>query len=338
MVRTIGNITSYDSCNDPSSCGICGECVSNVDEGMQCVRCDLWVHRRCSTVGKLLYDALVNDQTEEVVFMCAPCVRKRRRRLRSSTPDIEPALSACNTSATIPAMASKAQGSSASAHPKRQLSCSCSESCQCENEAAEDWIKKKPKRKRRKEKPSLESPPTVPESLATIPPATTTDSTQSTPRTERRLAPRENCLIIFGVPESVKESSSERFEEDVDHLRTIADRLMDNGEDAAPVLTLFRLGKKSIEPNGRPRPLKAVFTCHEDPSRLLKKSYKLLNTDYRIRPDRSPDDRERMRQAVISLHKRLESGESNLTIRDFQVVPQHRPKRQLILLRGRASA
>ena len=79
MVQLREKTTPTDEGDDSVPCGICGECISHADEALECARCERWIHRTWSTVGKVLYDALSNDETEEVVFLCAPCVRKQRK-------------------------------------------------------------------------------------------------------------------------------------------------------------------------------------------------------------------------------------------------------------------
>ena len=82
---------------------------------------------------------------------------------------------------------------------------------------------------------------------------------------------------------------------------------------------LIRIGPKTTE-NHRPRPLKVVFAGPDDPRRLLVRAHKLRGGNVAMRPDLSPEERSKLRDATIELKARKENGEQGLTIVNFRVV------------------
>lgn len=131
---------------------------------------------------------------------------------------------------------------------------------------------------------------------------------------------RERCFIVMNATESMKNTAAERIIDDQEFLQSLVSKLFDDDEDGITVISAFRLGKKSDEPNLKPRPLKVILNSEGECRRVLSRCYRLKGEPFRVLRDLSPEDRIRMRQAVQELKARKATGELNLRIEDFRVV------------------
>lgn len=130
---------------------------------------------------------------------------------------------------------------------------------------------------------------------------------------------RERCLILFNAPESQEESSSERILHDRSLLQSLVSKLFDPGENGLEIITAYRLGRRNTEVN-KPRPLKLVLTSIEECNRVLSRVHRLKGDPIHIQRDLSPEEREKMKQALQELRHRREGGETDLRIVNFRVV------------------
>jgi hypothetical protein len=96
-------------------------------------------------------------------------------------------------------------------------------------------------------------------------------------------------------------------------------KLLDPTDPEITVKRVIRIGQLP-ENSQVVRPLKIVLSSVTEAKLLLSRGNRLKDTVWSIRPDLSPEDRERQRAAVQELKQRIAKGETNLTIRNFQVV------------------
>ena len=136
---------------------------------------------------------------------------------------------------------------------------------------------------------------------------------------EEKRPPRDRCLILFNIPESGKESPSERIIEDCKHLQSLVSKLFDPGENGLQIVTTYRLGRRVTETE-QPRPLKVVLESQEECKRVFSRVHRLKGDRLHIQRDLSPEDREKMRLALQELRRRREDGETDLRIVNFRVV------------------
>jgi hypothetical protein len=145
--------------------------------------------------------------------------------------------------------------------------------------------------------------------------------------------PREHCLMVFRLPESAEVDPDVRYDDDIKAVAEIVDKILDVGDEGITLIRAVRIGKLK-EGTSTPRPLKLVLGSSEEVRRLLSKGYKLRGTPWYIRPDLAPEDRERQRSAVMLLKTKRANGETNLHIKDFQVVRKRLLKAPVLLRPG----
>lgn len=156
-------------------------------------------------------------------------------------------------------------------------------------------------------------------------------------RPKPRQSPRENCLMVFNVPETVDDNVVRRHQADITHLQNLINSLLNSEEAAVEVKAVTRIGPYAAEAvQAKPRPMKVIFTNPKDPIRLLKQGRKLSGQPISIRPDMDVETRMKMRAALAELRERTGNGETNLTIRNFRVVKRRQPRLmpQPLLLRA----
>ena len=96
-------------------------------------------------------------------------------------------------------------------------------------------------------------------------------------------------------------------------------KLLEEGDPEIKIRQLFRLGSKP-DVADRPRPLKVVFASASMPKLLLSRGWRLKGTNVSMRPDLSPEERVKQREAVSELRARTQNGEKDRTIVNFRVV------------------
>ena len=103
-------------------------------------------------------------------------------------------------------------------------------------------------------------------------------------------------------------------------LRKCISRLFDESEQGVCIVSAYRLGKKHDDATANPRPLKVVLESESECRRILSRTSRLKGENFFIVQDLSPEDRVKMRTALMELKQRKQLGEENLKIVDFQVV------------------
>lgn len=120
----------------------------------------------------------------------------------------------------------------------------------------------------------------------------------------RYVHPRENCVMIFRMMESNEESAEKRYDDDIDSLKLMMNKLLNETEPGVRVVRAIRIGK-SINDSSHPRPLKVVLGNKEEAELLLSRGYRLKDTPWAIRPDLTPEEREKQKVAIVELKTRV---------------------------------
>lgn len=141
---------------------------------------------------------------------------------------------------------------------------------------------------------------------------------------------RSKCVILFNLPESSESTAKGRLDADLAELQRTIQLLLVDGDQPITVQQLFRLGAPNTE--GKPRPLKVVLGDTNDANFLVRRSYRLRNTQISLRPDLSPEDRLRRKSALTELRSRTQQGETDLMIVNFRVVRRRALLHQAITL------
>lgn len=336
-------------------CVKCSNLVRAKDDGLQCDICARWEHLECSPVSVRLHGYLQAERCRQIIYVCSNCteLRKKGQALilhafnhNATTPVRSIIQPACNNTGTSGLPSEVTIPSSAPTHAEENAT-STSESSDSENTIIEACTRKPVKRRRtRRPKPKSQGlsdqPSTVNTTEAdegndwiTVQAANPKRSTIRDPAEQQieakslRFPPRDRCLMVFRLPESESPNPSDRYDEDMKLLSGVVSKLLDSGEDVT-VKRIIRIGKRS-EGNLAPRPLKLVFNSTSEAKLLLSRSHRLRDSPWSLRPDLSPEEREKQREAVQCLRERLTQGETNLVIRNFQVVRKRLHKRPVTL-------
>lgn len=131
---------------------------------------------------------------------------------------------------------------------------------------------------------------------------------------------RENNLILYNVPESIKENSKERETDD----RRFCQRLFEDGVQVSEyhIDSLIRLGKQGE----KPRPLLAKLQSPQEKWSILKRARNLKHCQefivkkIVIAPDLSRKDREFDKKLRDELRAKRENGENDWYIKDKKLV------------------
>ena len=143
--------------------------------------------------------------------------------------------------------------------------------------------------------------------------------TQSTPTKMDKQPGRDRCLILFNVPESSKESIADRILDDRFLLQSLVSKLFDPGENGLHILQAYRLGQEN-QSSELPRPLKIVLESPDECKRVFSRVHRLKGDPLHIQRDLSPEDRWKMKQALLELRRRRDAGENDLRFVNFRVV------------------
>lgn len=143
-------------------------------------------------------------------------------------------------------------------------------------------------------------------------------ATESAIKEINERANRSSNIIIYDVPESVSDMVDERKEHDRREctavVQTITKRVkLDN-------IKLFRLGAPKKDANVRPRPLKVVLHSKGDALEILRNRTK-LGKPSSITADLTPMQREYMKYLREELNKRMNDGETDITIKYIRGYP-----------------
>ena len=159
-------------------------------------------------------------------------------------------------------------------------------------------------------------------------------------REEADIEKRRLNVIVYGIPEPSQEiedaegelrptTGPERKKADTEKLVSIGADIEGVRLAAEEVESIFRLG--AVRNDRKPRPLCVRLNSGETRRRLLSNAKSLKNsaTEWHkkvfVNPDLTPAQRDKDRAARDELKRRKESGEKNLTIRNFKVVTTRDP-------------
>lgn len=127
---------------------------------------------------------------------------------------------------------------------------------------------------------------------------------------------RENNVILFNVVESKAVSSDVRRREDLDAVVVCIRSVCDSID--CESLVISRLGKYQRD---KVRPIKVVFPSASE-ARLVLKNKKKCTSGIKICSDKTPSQRDYLKQLQNELKNLCESGVSNKTIRYVDNVPK----------------
>ena len=327
----------------PQLCPTCKHDVSSNDSALQCDVCNYWEHLTCSSVRKTLYSCLKNSAADQMLYICSRCnnLRKKGQRLLLlPSKTLPPATSTSTTCATPSEPASLQNGLSTTGNSAsfNRLTCHAA-SDESDSDSTVIDVSEKPHPKRRRRKRSKNKG--LPEQAPTVGvPAHQEDDWITIGRGKSadaevikkidRLPPRDQCVMLFRIPESVAATPSARYDDDINQLAAVVNKLFDPGEEGITVKRAIRIGKRS-ENTEHPRPLKLVLNTRTEAQTLLSRRHRLTGTAWSLRPDLSPQEREQQRAAVQLLRERQAKGETNLIIRNFQVVRKKLYKKPVTL-------
>ena len=145
---------------------------------------------------------------------------------------------------------------------------------------------------------------------------------------ELELEQRKKNVIVHGVPESEADTPEQRIEDD---LSVLAAMFHEVSVDEAKVESVVRLGKKSSDVNGRPRPMKVVLDSVDNKVRILRNAKNLRETQdggwtkIFIHQDLTPKQREARKPLVAELKQSKANGERDLIIYNGKVI-KRRPR------------
>ena len=326
----------------------CKNCFKVVGPRAYALECDGWIHAKCANVSSKLYLLIQEEQPECMEIKCPVCKSKRTSKtagtICADDKKAEPILSdTCDESSNPPT------GSADESSEDDTLSVTCIPTEPATTVLNEDKAlfiaptstpkKRKPSRTKRlaaKKKADTDQRITVESAVTLLQmpkgittrtcPAGTSAPQPAIPMhtTDSRRPPREQCLIVLNIPESLDASPQGRVDHDVKELRARFTSLFDPGEDelasSIKLKGAFRLGKRPEAPQDHPRPLKIVLGSVQEAQTILRRAPRLKGQPVRFLRDLSPDDREKLKTALNELRERRANGENNLILRDFRVV------------------
>ena len=140
---------------------------------------------------------------------------------------------------------------------------------------------------------------------------------------EQEIERRKANVIVHGLPESEAENSEQRIDDDLAVLATMFHEI---DADDVKVVNTVRLGKKSANPEDKPRPLKLVLDSVDSKISVLKRSKNLRSKEdggwskIFVHQDLTPKQREARKPLVAELKERKAKGETDLIIYNGKVV------------------
>jgi hypothetical protein len=133
----------------------------------------------------------------------------------------------------------------------------------------------------------------------------------------------EQCIFVHGIPESESLSSKDKLKDDLRHFNECLSDLLPDGEDYT-ILKALRIGRisDSTRTEIRPRPLKIILSDPNQVSKLLQRKYLLKENTPGVffQPEYHPKEREKRKELVVELKRRIQSGENGLRISNGTIV------------------
>jgi hypothetical protein len=150
-------------------------------------------------------------------------------------------------------------------------------------------------------------PPNMP--LEVLQPNSHTDSAYTT----------DQCLIIYGIPESTNDSPKGRITEDLSQVQLCIASLLGANEHIE-IYKAYRLG--SAQPTQKPRPLKLILNNNQQVELLLRKKFFLKNQHPNVffQKEYSVRERQKRRELTLEIKRRYANGDTNLVIKDGEIV------------------
>ena len=133
---------------------------------------------------------------------------------------------------------------------------------------------------------------------------------------------KKNNLVLFNVPESLSENQETRMRHDREMFLTLYDIQEEEFKDEE-VKVMYRIGGKDAK---KPRPMLVKFIENQPKLKYLKLSGDLaLNVDEEeikiyATHDRTPEQRQKMKELTQKVKDRRDKGETDIVIRNFRIV------------------
>lgn len=121
---------------------------------------------------------------------------------------------------------------------------------------------------------------------------------------------RTKNIVVVGVPETIDNT------EVVDNIKSVC------GAGNVSVVKAYRVGKKQVN---KPRLVKIELLSSRDAFQILKDKNRLkdsVHSNYIIKRDETPRQRDYLKSLRSELDKRLREGEQNLTIKYIRGIPK----------------
>ncbi|VDP43210.1 unnamed protein product [Schistosoma curassoni] len=127
-------------------------------------------------------------------------------------------------------------------------------------------------------------------------------------------------LIIWNQEESKDDDPDNRHSQDLQLVESVIRNVLPGEVSGLDITKVIRLGKWVGSETHSRRILKLVLGNFEERDMLLNNARKTRDSNIRIRPDWSLNDRIKWKNALTELRTRKLNGETNLTIKGFWVV------------------
>lgn len=140
-----------------------------------------------------------------------------------------------------------------------------------------------------------------------------TQSAQDVVEEIREREIRSKNVVVFGVPESSEKQADMQSIDDSTHIQAI----LQTADISAAPKKVFRLGKRIV---GKVRPIKVVFSDSSVVKDLLRN--KKCNGNIQVKSDLTPAQQSHLKQLNAELKRRVDNGESDLTIKFIRSIPK----------------
>lgn len=127
---------------------------------------------------------------------------------------------------------------------------------------------------------------------------------------------RSKNIIIAGITERYSNNAAERREKDKLEAERIIDFIYPN---CPKPIKIIRIGKYD---ESKTRPIKLCFDNQETAKNILRNKINLKEDSIRIYSDQTPYQQKLMLNLKTELKRRLENGETNLTIKYIKGIPK----------------
>ena len=298
----IRNRPSLRKMGSQNKCGACTKTVKAREHAITCDKCEIWFHTKCQDVSDELYTAFKSLDTDEIIWMCKQCKSEIKRGKANERQEKE-------TKEKISEMEEM----------KKRLIAMIKE------------LEKKIEKIKEEVKQEIEMK--ISEKLDTD--RHVTDKLrearliEETHRVidkkfeeEEDKKKRKNNLVLYNVPESIKQNPIEREKDDEEWCQDLFENSLGIGR--VEIVKVIRLGKN--DENGRVRPMLVRLRNENDKRIILKFAKNLkLEEDQRkkkigICMDLTNEEKEELKKLKEILEKKKRDGEMGWYIKNLTLL------------------